>query len=150
MERYPKVAIERIDEEIILDIVIGIDIYGCGPGSARKGYRLRLAFLLGEKGRECQGTRLEFRLYAEESLAARDERGGREGNVSGLDALDDFIVITGIIDMELIFVFERPLCIPVGKDFKFIADGAVDINLDVLIEVRGSLGLFDLGEGNLI
>ena len=95
-----------------------------------------LAFFLGRERSQRQGTKLEFRLDAEQGLTAPDERrGGRQGDISGFHALHDLVFEPGILDLQLVLVFECPLRIPVGEYVELVPDGTVHVHLDFLVEV---------------
>ena len=79
-------------------------------------------------------------------LLPMNDDGVCERNVSCFDALHDLVVVAGILDLELVFVLERPLGVPVGKDVELVADRPVHVHLHLLAEVGLVPALIQAGE----
>ena len=70
------------------------------------------------------------------STSTHQRISGVHAHVSELNRLDDLILVAGIGDLKLVLIIERSLRVPIGTDGKLVADGSLDIQLQVLLEGR--------------
>ena len=95
-------------------------------------------FLLREYGCCGKSSKLKNCLHTKKSLATRDQRAvQREAYVSGFYFLNNFIFISGILQLHLIFKIESGFSIIVGGQFKFIPDFSNHVKLDLFVKVKG-------------
>ena len=107
-----------IDKIVILRICTGADTERRRSGAIVDRQFLNLSLLLTRYGRQFQRSELHPHFNTEQCLTARYKRGiGLQRNVSSFDALNNFVIVTLIIDVHLVLVIEGTLRIPVRGHF---------------------------------
>ena len=102
----------------------------------------RLTFLLTHHRGQVHATDLELTLDSEQALPTPDQLRRRvQQNVSGLDALNDLVFVSGILEFELVLEIEFVLRVVVDVDLHLVADASVDPELKVLFELGVDSGL---------
>ena len=143
-------GIGGIDEEVIRRILERPHLEGMFLRAAGDLDLLDLPLLLRSDRRQREGSGLYLCLNAEERLAAPDQGRPLQRYVARLHALHDLVVVPGVLDLELVFVFEGAARVPVGHDVQLVADRAVDVHLHFLAEVGFVAALIDAGESRLV
>jgi len=129
----------------VLVVVGGVqgELRRLGPPLDREAVGLPL--LLARDRREVEVAELEGALDPEEALPSADELRGRlEKDVSRLDALDDLILVAGVLQLHLVLVVELVVRVPVDVDLQLVPDRPGNAEPQVLfevgIELRGVAG----------
>ena len=143
--------VRRIDEEVVRGVLVGAELEGLFLRAAGDRHLLDLPLLLGGEGRQGQRAGLELGLHAEQGLAAPDEGRWRgERHVPCFHALDDLVLVAGVLDLQLVLVLEGTARVPVGQDVQLVPDRAVHGHLDLLAEIRLVAALVQTGDGHLV
>src|SRR5213075_2563558 len=74
----------------------------------------------------------------------------REGNIAGIELLNDLVRIARVVELEEIVELEHAVRAPVGADLELISDRAIDRDVDLLLEVKPRLGAIEVRAGRCV
>ena len=61
----------------------------------------------------------------------------RQANVTGLELLDDLVLVTGVVQLHLVLEIEGGFGVVAGVDLQLLADVARQVELYALVEIEG-------------
>ena len=141
---------EELRQEVvpIRLVVVGADVEFLGLGAALHLNLTPLTLLLGENGRVVQPPKLRFQLQTKQTLRSSDQRPRqRHLDVPGLDVFQDVVLLPLEPDVHLVFEVKQSLGVVLRAEVNLVADASADVQLNLLIEVKG--GDPSLALGNL-
>ena len=138
------VVAEEVGQEEVAVLVVGIgpNLEGGRLGTAAGVDRLRLRLLLRNQGRGGELAELHGGLDTEEGRAASYERRpGSHAHVTGLDVLDDFVLLALVLQLEVLGVeVEGSIGVVVHVERHLVAHLGGDRCLYLFVEIE--VGLF--------
>ena len=119
-------------------ILVGTDLEFLRGGTALHAHVLGAGLFLRHDGVDGQFAELELGVDAEQLLTAVDEGGVEgEGDVGGLEELQDVVFLAFVFEFYLVFEVEGGLGVPVDVEVEEVSNFCVEVDLDVLVEVEG-------------
>ena len=148
------IIVEELRQEIMAVgiIIVDLDIIFGALHATLCADGLGLRVLLRHESGESQFAELQFSLHAEESRTAADQaRSGGHADITGLDILDDFILLAFILEFKVLRVKrEGSVGVIAHIELHLIADGGIDSGLYLLVEVEIGLASIALGESRVV
>ena len=129
--------IARQEEVAVLFVVGHVQFEGCQLRAALAGDALRGGVLLRQHGLQLQLAELHVGAHAEEAGGSLDQRVvRREGDVAGLDELDDFVFLALVAQLQVLGVeVEGGIGVVVQRHVHLVAYLAGDVEVDFLVEI---------------
>ena len=134
------VVVEVLSDKVVavFFILVGTDLEFLRGGAALHAHVLGAGLFLRHDGVDGQFAELELGVDAEQLLAAVDEGGVEgEGDVGGLEELQDVVFLAFVFEFYLVFEIEGGLGVPVDVEVEEVSNLCVEVDLDVLVEVEG-------------
>ena len=126
------------EEVTVLIILVHLDLERRCLHATFRLHRLRLRFLLGKQGVDTQLAELQVGLHTEQGGTSVDQGvAGGHADVTGLQRLDDLILLTRIGQFQLLGIeIKRGLGVVVHIEVDLRSDRGLHIQLDTLVEIK--------------